>query len=321
MIKYNILNIFFILLLFIGCNSKKTDKKNIKINEHPLFIESLRKKIFSPQDLNIDKKVKSTKTYDSYTAYYYSDGLKQYTLLNIPKSSKHNKKFPVVIVNHGYIPPEKYSTVDSYKYISSFFANNGFIVLKPDYRGHDKSETDDNALLDRLKYSVDVLNLLYSVQSIKNADTNNIFMFGHSMGGGITLTVLTVADNIKAATLWAPVSVEFPESTLYFVRKRSASMADGLLMQWKNIFKGKDDFKKLSSVNYLDYIKCPVLLQHGKKDESVPYEWSVQLEQKLIENNIDYKFNTYDNEDHNFAKGSFYKVLNKDLEFFKKYMD
>ena len=74
-------------------------------------------------------------------------------------------------------------------------------------------------------------------------------------------------------------------------------MANGLLMQWKRVFKGKDDFKKLSSINYLHYIKCPVLLQHGRLDESVPYEWSVELEKKFIENNIDYKFITYDKED------------------------
>ena len=128
---------FFLFILFLtGCFDKKpATAKNFSPKNHPLFIESLRNRTFAQQDIVIEKKVKVTKKYTSYIAYYYSDGLKLYTLINIPKSSDKNKKFPVVIVNHGYIPPEKYSTTNSYKYISSYFANNGFIVLKPDYRG------------------------------------------------------------------------------------------------------------------------------------------------------------------------------------------
>ena len=101
-------------------------------------------------------------------------------------------------------------------------------------------------------------------------DIDNIFAYGHSMGAGIILTVLEVSDKIRAATLWAAVSNEYPENTLYFRRKRSVE-ANELLKQIKKIFK-EEDFPKLSPNNYLNYIKVPVLIQHGKKDESVPYE-------------------------------------------------
>ena len=311
---------FFVKLKNSNNNSQKIDAESLEKKEelHPLMIEALRKREYKSQEIKVEKNLGDKGKYKNYIVSYDSDGLKLYALLSIPNDST-KKKFPVVIVDHGHIPPEKYSTENSYRLVSGYYASNGFLVLKPDYRGHDKSEGTYDPVLTRLSYSIDVLNLLASISSIKEADTDNIFIYGHSMGGGITLTVLEVSGKIKAATLWAAVSNGFPENTLYFRRKHSADEAKELLTQIKGIFK-EEDFSKLSPNNYLQDIKVPVLIQHGKKDESVPYQWSLDLIEKFKVLGISYKFYSYEDEDHNFSKKYFYTVLKRDVDFFKNYI-
>lgn len=321
-----IINVIFYFILsnnkYFSFFQKKVNSKTIdkETNEHPLVIEELRKRNYGNGKIEIEKDLGIKDKYKSYIISYYSDGLKLYALMNVPNIKKPVNGYPVIIVNHGYIPQDQYSTENSYKYVTAYYANNGFLVLKPDYRGHDKSQSGDNIISDRLSYIIDVLNLLNLIPTLDYADNNNIFMYGHSMGGGITLTVLEIASNIKAATLWAAVSVEFPESILYFMRKRNLEDSNKLLLEIESVF-SEDDYHKVSPINYLQYIKSPLIIQHGTKDESVPIEWSDQLEVQLKNKNIIYNYNKYQNEDHNFSKGSFYKVLKEDVNFFKKYIN
>ena len=93
-----------------------------------------------------------------------------------------------------------------------YFANNGFITIKPDYRGNGNSELDNQALM-RFAYPIDVLNLIASVGNIPQANQNKIFLWSHSMGGEVSLEVLEIASKkpelsskIKAAVFWAPVT-------------------------------------------------------------------------------------------------------------------
>jgi dipeptidyl aminopeptidase/acylaminoacyl peptidase len=241
-------------------------------------------------------------------------------LLSIPKQKKPAAGYPVIILNHGYIHPQKYSTLNSYKYIADYFAANGFLVLKPDYRGHARSEAGVELHgLERLAYPIDVLALLSLVPEIAEADPENIFMYGHSMGGQITLTILEVSNKIKAASLWTPVSERFPESSLYFIRRRDSKLAEERLKIYKNIF-GEDNFTIFSPSAYTHLIQAPLIIHHGTKDESVPYSWTINLLKNLDKNNVDYIFHSYENENHNLSNYSFYTVLKRDVEFFKKHI-
>ena len=49
---------------------------------------------------------------------------------------------PVIIFNHGYIPPDVYRTTERYVAYVDLIARSGYIVLRSDYRGHDRSEAE-----------------------------------------------------------------------------------------------------------------------------------------------------------------------------------
>ena len=304
--------IFLIILSNIFPVQGSEDVKN-------LTIKALRDKKIPENSINIEKKlgVRNGK-YTSYLISYYSENLNIYALMNIPLSKKPEKGYPVVLVNHGYIPPARYSTVDSYRLVDGYFASNGFITLKSDYRGHASSDKGTNRPVDRMKYVLDVLYLTMAVGSIDGADPGNIFMYGHSMGGEITLKALEISSNIKAASLWAPVTKRFPESMLYFVRKRSLSEAINEKEKIERIF-GKSNYSFFSPIDNISLIEAPLIIHHGTGDDSVPYNWSLELVEKLKESGVNYKFYTYD-DDHNFAGRYFYVVLKRDVAFFKKYL-
>ncbi len=59
-------------------------------------------------------------------------------------------------------------------------------------------------------YTVDVLNAMASVMAHPDADPNRVGMWGHSMGGSITLRAMVVTDTIKAGVIWAGVTAPYP---------------------------------------------------------------------------------------------------------------
>ena len=169
-----------------------------------------------------------------------------------------------------------------------------------------------------IDYSIDVLNVLADLNKIPGADTDNIFLYGHSMGGEISLRILTIDTTIKGATLWAAVTRDFPENTLYFVGRRDAEAAENLRIQIETAF-SKEHYPSLTPNSYLDSISVPMLIHHGTADESVPFEWSIPFRSKLDAAGVNYRFFEYPGEDHNISS-SFYRVMDADMDFFRSLM-
>lgn len=300
--------------------------QNIEVQEEsPFSIEALREREFKRSEIKIEEELGDFASFKSYVISYDSDGLKIFALMNVPDLKKPKNGFPVVIVNHGYINPQDYSTKDSYRKVSDYYASQGYLVLKPDFRNHADSDKASNSRLERFNYVIDVLNLLHSVKNTKDpstnsgqaADSNRIFMYGHSMGGEITLRVLEVTDRVKAATLWAPAVTEFPENLLYFIRR---NRSPEFLREVESEIKSRinpQDYPKVSSLENTHLIKTPIVIHHGTADESVPFDWSEKLEEKLKKSNVDFKFYTYEGEDHNFTRGNWSLAVSRDLELFR----
>jgi alpha-beta hydrolase superfamily lysophospholipase len=53
--------------------------------------------------------------------------------------------WPATVFSHGYITPSKYRTTERCVAYVDAIARNGYIVFKPDLRGHGFFESGDNA--------------------------------------------------------------------------------------------------------------------------------------------------------------------------------
>jgi len=286
---------------------------------NPYLINQMQARTYQSL-ITIGHQVKKTSTSTSYKVSFTSDELKEYALMIVPNSSLPPEGFPVVIVNHGHIVPKDYSTENSYINTSNYFANSGFLVLKPDFRGHDNSQGEADALTSRITYAVDVLNLLAGIKSLPQANSEKIFMYGHSMGGDVTLRVLEVCGTcVQAATLWAPAVTSWPDSFLYFVHGKNSNpdRYASMLLQLHQQFT-PDQYTQVSTLDNLSLVKVPVNLHQGTADQSVPFTWGEKLAGKLKAVGVNYHFYVYENDNHDISN-HWSEALARDVELFNQY--
>ena len=116
---------------------------------------------------------------------------------------------------------DRYRTALRYVEYVNYFARSGYIVFRSDYRGHDRSEGVANGPYSNPDYVIDVLNGLASVITHPAADPDRVGMWGHSMGGYITLRAMVVSDRIRAGVIWGGVVGAYPD---LFLRAASTSI-------------------------------------------------------------------------------------------------
>lgn len=297
---------------------------------HPLSIESLRLVEIPGSELVIEETLSNGSNYSRYIASYYSEGYKQYGLLTIPLGEKPESGWPVIIFNHGYIPPAEYRTTERYIAYTDAFSRNGYILFRPDYRGHGNSEGTAGGGYSSNDYVIDVLNALEAVKRQPDADPERIGMWGHSMGGHITLRSMVVRDDIKAGVIWAGVVGSY-EDLLYNWHRRgttvtptpgapSFSTRGG---RWRQMFvdqfgtpsENRSFWDSISATSYLSDISGPLQIHHGTADTSVPVAFSEQLDTRMKEVEKESELFIYEGDDHNIS-ANLSAALARSVEFF-----
>jgi uncharacterized protein len=296
----------------------------------PLSIENMRKQNYPGSDLNIEQTLSAGSNYNRYVVSYISDEYKIYALLTVPKGEKPENGWPVIVFNHGYIPPAQYRTTEKYIAYTDAFARNGYIVLKSDYRGHGDSEGYPEGAYYSTAYTRDVLNAVSSIKKYPDADQNNIGMWGHSMGGHITLRSMVVTDDIKAGVIWAGVVASYEDMALNWSRSRPwrpspeessfrRTSRQDLIDKFGGFDVNKSFWSSISPINYVNDISGPVQIHHGTQDPEVPVLFSEKLNQALIDNEKTTELYIYEGDDHNISK-NLNTALNRSIEHFDKYL-
>lgn len=280
---------------------------------HPLSIEYLRQRQYPASELIIEETLENGGNYSRYIASYRSDGLKLYGLLTIPFGEKPESGWPVVIFNHGYIAPAVYRTTERYLAYMERFSRAGYIVFRPDYRGHDRSEGVARGAYGNPDYVIDVLNATATLKAYPDADPNRIGMWGHSMGGYITLRAMVVDADIKAGVIWAGVISAYADMVDINGRPRFGTRS--LLENYGPPASNPEFWASISANSYLAELSGPLQLHHGTSDATVPVFMSYQVaEQARAAGQIAELF-IYDGDDHNIVN-YFPAAIRRSVEFF-----
>lgn len=240
--------------------------------------------------------------------------------INLPldKQTSTTEKFPIVLMLRGYVDQELYKTGDGTRSVAKFFAENGFITVAPDFLGYAESDPEaENIFETRFQTHTTILSLIESLDQIDRWDEENIFIWAHSNGGQVALTVLEITGKSIPTTLWAPVSKPFPYSILYY----TDGSEDGGKLIRRELAKFEDmyDTNLYSLTQYFDKINAPIQIHQGTADGAVPVDWSNNLSQILLNLDLDLDYFKYPGANHN-LRPSWNEAISRDLEFFNSHL-
>jgi dipeptidyl aminopeptidase/acylaminoacyl peptidase len=291
----------------------------------------MRQREYPPSDITIVERLTPGSNYSRYIASYQSEGLTIYALLTVPNGEKPPTGWPVIVFNHGFIPPNQYRTTERYIAYVDWLARSGYIVFRSDYRGHADSEGDARGAYGSPDYTVDVLEAVAALKQYPDADPNRIGMWGHSMGGYITLRSMVITDDIKAGVIWAGVVGSYPDMLNRWRRTptpgptTTATPSAGrrwraeLVATYGSPEENPEFWDSLSANTYLGDLSGPVQLHHGTADTSVPLAFSETLYQQVLAAGKTVELYTYEGNDHNIAS-SFGLAMQRTIAFFDQYV-
>lgn len=232
-----------------------------------------------------------------YTSWKARDGREIFGYVTMPKGEA---PFPLIVLPHG--GPFVSETV-SWDEWGQMLANNGYMVLQPQYRG------STNYGLDYYKSAfIDGGQGGFKMQDDKDdgalhlieeglADKDRVALFGWSYGGYAALVAASRTPQIHQCVIaGAAVSDTLMQVGYYSNRMRGASEIEQINM-WRDSMNPIDEAEK---------VNVPILLIHGSVDQRVPPAHVRKYLDKLEKYNKPHKYLELDGADH-FSNTLFYE--------------
>jgi dipeptidyl aminopeptidase/acylaminoacyl peptidase len=225
---------------------------------------------------------------------YLSDGLKVKGYLAVPKMGD---KLPCVIFNRGGNPGLGVLTDVRAAALLGRVASWGYVVVASQYRGAAGGEGKDEF---GGKDVNDVLHLIPLLESLPQADTRRIGMFGWSRGGMMTYLALTRTDRIAAAVVGAGMADAFDTT-----KRRPGMDKEVYAKLVPNYATDKEAaLVARSAVRWPEKLhkKTPILLLHGSADWRVDPTQALTMASKLYESKHPFRFVFFEGGDHGLSE-------------------
>jgi len=246
-----------------------------------------------------------TAAYTSYDVTYRSRsstkrGEESYTISGVLNVPNGRGPFPAVVLAHGYIDPAVYVRGQGMTRERGYLASRGYIALHVDYRNHAESDDDPRSQINmRLGYSADVINAVKALRGSRAVpvDDDRIAMFGRSMGGGVILKALVAEPGlVQAAVPWASVSSLEAQNYDQFIRPdpEDSGLREQLARRYGTPEQSTRFWRENSSRPYFDRITEPVLMIHGRFDDTCPPRWATATQHALARAGVDSRLVWYD---------------------------
>jgi uncharacterized protein len=304
----------------------------------PFTIDGLRRHDFQSGSVHTRSLLDENDKFASYLIDYPSDGLTITGVMQIPVGEG---PFPVIILNHGFFSRSVYSSGDGTDRAAAFLAAHGYITLASDYRSWGDSDVGNSFFYSGLV--IDVINLMNAIPSIEQADPERVGMWGHSMGGGVTIKAVGIDARIKAAVLYSTVSADqvdvidrwgpgcfgdIAQGELILGCNSSDIIPDDLPPQMQQAYRfaasDANMLQEISPFYHLDYVNAPIQIHYGTEDgntlNGTPPQWSVKLTQGLRDAGKQAELYQYEGEGHSFIGQPWFDFMTRTLRFFDTYV-
>jgi uncharacterized protein len=302
----------------------------------PYTIVGLRQHAYQSGDIHIRRTLDANEKYISYLIDYPSDGLTITGVMQIPVGEG---PFPVILMNHGFFSRSVFNSGDGTDRSSAYLSEHGYITIASDYRSWGESDIGESFFYSGLV--IDVINLMNAIPSLPQADPERIGMWGHSMGGGVTMKTLTIDPRIKAAVLYSSVSADFGDIITRWGNGCFGDIDEGELIvgcnsadvvpldlpldlqeAYRITAQDADKLKEVSAIYHLDNVDAPIQIHYGTDDGLVlsgtPPQWSVKLTQALRDEGKEVEMYQYEGERHSFIGEPWFVFMGRVLRFFDR---
>src|SRR5258706_5506011 len=252
---------------------------------YPYTIDGLRQHVYQNGKIYIRSTLEDkNQFYTSYLIDYPSDGLTITGVMHIPVGVG---PFPVIIMNHGFFSRSIYHSGDGTDRVTPYLAEHGYITLASDYRSWGGSDIGESLFYSGLV--VYVINLINAIPSIPQADPSRGGILGHSMGGGVTMKVLTVIGvgssrsvSVRGGGLYYTVSADDADIIARWGIGCFGDIAEGeqiigcnssdvipvdlpqnLQKAYRFAANDADTLKEISPLYHLENINVPIQIHYG----------------------------------------------------------
>lgn len=288
----------------------------------------MRSQSYPGSNIKIEQTLKNGSNYKRYIASFMSNGLKEYAYLTIPTTAEPTGGYPVIIFNHGYQIPKLYTPDGNYVAYMDALAQEGYIIFKPDYRGNGKSDGSPTSAYFSSDYTIDDLNAIASIKKYRLVDPKRIGIWGHSMGGAVTLRTIEVSNDIKAAVIWSGVVGSYNDIIYNWQNNVSYKAAaedlylrnlglDTMLAENGTPSENPGFWNSIDPFYNLKYINIPIQIHVGLADNQVPPDFSKQLFSELKSKSKEAEYYEYPGANHDINQ-SFGQAMERTVKFFNE---
>ena len=232
--------------------------------------------------------------------YPAGDGLRIVAYLTLPRG-KAAQNLPLIVLPHA--GPAARDTPD-FDWWSQALADQGYAVLRPNYRGSDLTRT----LLARgfgewgRKMQTDLSDGVRFLAAEGIADPARVCIVGASYGGYAALAGVSLERGVYRCAV-AVAGIADLRRMLAWIRDQRPASSTGAWQPYWDRFLGSSDANDprvdaVSPIRHVDAIKVPVLLIHGPDDPVVPFEQSAEMYDALHAAHKDTRLILLPNEDH-----------------------
>ena len=268
------------------------------------------------------------------------DGLHQYALVLRPAGPAPGNGWPVLIYNHGYHPdPLQYGRVatgrsdrpgDYYRGVPLAYARGGYVVVVPDYRGHNDSAGAGftRSALAEFWYTRDTIAAYLALDSLPGVDPGRVYMTGHSMGGPVTQrALLALGERIRAASIWSSSAEQplpylllraLPEGAVDDTGETRKPTLDGMRRELMDT-QGGATLEDLTAQPALARLQVPLAIHHARDDATTPLSGSLAVAARLYMAGLPYGLYLYESDEHLFTGDDLRLAIERDLAWFASY--
>ena len=206
------------------------------------------------------------KTSSSLLDYSSKDGTKVQGIVTYPPEYDKSKSHPLMVIPHG--GPDAV-VMDDFNWMGQFFADNGYVVFQPNFRGSIGYGRDFYAGNRNNFGHTDFEDIMAGIDKLIEldiVDENKLVIGGWSYGGYMANLAITQTDRFKASISVAGVSNLVSLYGQHEFSNRKIGFWEYKALPIDNV----ENYQKASPIFFVKKVKTPLLILHGANDTRSP---------------------------------------------------